>query len=117
MGDRRSSGARRATGRLLLTGALVDGKLINLGPGGFAIETGRGLRVGEYYELAVRSESGTAPAIPCGFAGRVRWCALRSTVKGPDGEVLPVYRAGFERSNAQGRSKDTGFIDFSPPST
>lgn len=117
MHERRSE-ARRPTGRLQLARGLTAGRLINLGPNGFAIETERGLPIGEYFDFAIRSGPGKGRVrLERRFAGWVRWCALTLTIRRRDGEVVPVFRAGFARDpDPQGWSKGAASIDFSPPS-
>jgi len=121
MPERRTQN-RRSTGRLPLISGLSSGRLVNLSSTGFAIETDRGLRVGEYYGFGIRrdpSDELGPTRLLCGqrFEGTVRWCTLRRT-RQVNGEVAPVFLAGFEFATTGSKStKDTGFIDFSLPAT
>gem|GEM_PF-4014758 len=121
LGERRQGG-RRAAGRLRLRSTTVTGRLLNLGPGGFGLETERGLRIGEYYAFSIRREPGGLAPRGAEFSGRVRWCALRWTVRESESEVRPVFWAGFEwriapKEISQRKAKEPHFIDFSSPST
>ena len=133
MPDRRIE-SRRATGRLPLVGGLTRGRLVNLSASGFAIETDRGLRIGEYCGFSIRRESrepgerasgGLPPtltprilAISTRFVGTVRWCSLHRTIRWTNGEVSPVFRAGVEFDpKGEKTPKDTDYIDFSLPPT
>lgn len=77
-------------------------RVINLSLGGMALETNSYLQFGRAYRLKLRGDERTLS-----LTGTVAWCSLRQTTKTPQGEVLPVYRAGlrFEALSSE-RSQD-----------
>jgi hypothetical protein len=71
----------------------ISGKVLDLGPGGMAIEAGEALRPGRQYTLTL-----TIGEHVESVAARVLWCRLSATRRLPGGDVIPVYRAGIERA-------------------
>lgn len=77
-------------------------QVINVSLGGMALETNSYLQFGRAYTL--RLEGGGQSL---SLTGTVAWCSLRQTTKSPDGEVLPVYRAGLKfEALSSDRSRD-----------
>lgn len=77
-------------------------RAINVSLGGMALETNSYLQFGRAYTLKL--EEGEQSLA---LTGTVAWCSLRKTTKSPDGDFLPVYRAGlkFEALSSE-RSRD-----------
>ncbi len=68
----------------------VDVKIVNLSLEGMAIETGRRLNVNTDY--SVRLKQGDEHLE---LTGKIVWSTLTRTVKTPEGDIKPVYRAGI----------------------
>ncbi len=68
----------------------VDVRIVNLSLEGMAIETGRRLNVNTDY--SVRLKHGDEHLE---LKGKIVWSTLTRTVKTPEGDVKPVYRAGI----------------------
>lgn len=68
-----------------------EGQVLNLSPGGMALEAESWLQVGRSYTVTLRHESETVQ-----LRGRVVWSKLGRTRKTEKGEVLPVYTSGLE---------------------
>lgn len=66
-------------------------RVINVSLGGMALETNSYLQFGRAYTLKLQGGDQCLS-----LTGTVAWCALRQTQKSPEGEILPVYRAGLE---------------------
>lgn len=85
----------------------VTARVLDLARGGFAIESSHAMRPGQRYTftLAIGEHVETLDA-------RVLWCRLRTTERQPNGEVVPVYRAGIERirplAETGGAASDSG---------
>jgi hypothetical protein len=67
----------------------VEGRVVNVGQAGFAIETLEGLSVGETYLFKVRLGEKHLR-----LSGRIQWCRLTSTASNGGDETLPIYKAG-----------------------
>lgn len=67
----------------------VEGRVVNVGQAGFAMESLQGLSVGESYLFKVRLGDKHLR-----LSGRIQWCRLTSTASGGDDEALPIYKAG-----------------------
>ncbi len=100
-----TSDDRRADPRFPLAnteirGHAADGRVLDLARGGMAIETNSALRPGHRYTftLSIGEYVETVEA-------RVLWCRLRATERRPNGDVLPVYRAGIERVRRSAQSR------------
>lgn len=92
MTEERRAQNRFPVRRSRLRSPTLKGSIINLSPGGMAIETHQSLRIGAQYHFLLDREGR-----PMRFEGRVLWCRLKGTVTGDEGDVTPVYRAGIER--------------------
>jgi hypothetical protein len=70
----------------------VVGRVIDLNGGGMSIESHAALKPGGRYSLtlSIGDHAETLEA-------RVLWCRLLATRRSPNGDVVPVYRAGIER--------------------
>jgi hypothetical protein len=66
------------------------GQLLNLARTGLALEGNVPLQIGCDYRFRVRLDQ-----VSFWATGKVRWCALRKTLKGESGDVLPVYHTGL----------------------
>jgi PilZ domain len=93
--DRRRS-RRRSAPESRLKSSVLEVRLLNLSPGGLAVESREALRIGGQYRFLLIGEPG--PAEP--FEGRVLWCRLHRTQKLDDGDIQAVFRAGIERQGA-----------------
>jgi len=77
-------------------------RVINVSLGGMALETNSYLQFGRAYTLKLEGGEQSLS-----LTGTVAWCSLRKTTKSPDGEFLPVYRAGLRFEALSGeRSRD-----------
>lgn len=66
-------------------------RVINVSLGGMALETNSYLQFGRGYTLKLEGGDRSLS-----LTGTVAWCALRETTRNPEGEILPVYRAGLK---------------------
>lgn len=75
-------------GQLILS---LDGKVLDIGIAGMAIETQS--RLAPHHRISLRLRKGSELLM---LQGRVVWCFLQGTRTNDQGETLPVYRAGIE---------------------
>lgn len=68
-----------------------EGVLIDWSAGGFAVESTLSVRVGSTYSLRWSVDGQARP-----LAAVVRWSRLCRTVTQAGGDVVPVFRTGFE---------------------
>lgn len=91
--ERALSGPHRRHKRYRTLNLLIDnpveGRVVNVGQTGFAIETLEGLSVGESYLFKVRLGDKHLR-----LPGRIQWCRLTATEAAGDSDAKPVYKAG-----------------------
>ncbi|RMG04558.1 MAG: PilZ domain-containing protein [Nitrospirae bacterium] len=68
----------------------VDAKIINMSLEGMAIETTRRLNINSDYSVRLRHEDQHLE-----LKGKVVWSTLSRTEKTPDGDIVPIYKAGI----------------------
>jgi hypothetical protein len=68
-----------------------DGKVLNLSDQGLALEVPSWCQVGKTYPVTLSRDLDRLT-----LQGRIAWCKLSGTRKGPGGESRPVYLAGIE---------------------
>lgn len=67
----------------------VVGRVVNVGQGGLAIESPKGLSVGQTYIFKIRLGEKHMR-----LAGRIQWCRLTATRSAGEEEAKPVYKSG-----------------------
>lgn len=67
----------------------VEGRVVNVGQGGLALESPTGLAVGQTYIFKIRLGEKYMR-----LAGRIQWCRLTATRADGDSEARPVYKTG-----------------------
>ena len=91
--ERALKGPNRRHKRYITQSLLIDnpvqGRVVNVGQNGFAIETLEGLSVGESYLFKVRLGDKHLR-----LPGRIQWCRLTATEFDGDSDAQPVYKAG-----------------------
>lgn len=91
--QRALKGPNRRHKRYITQSLLIDnpvqGRVVNVGQTGFAIETLEGLSVGESYLFKVRLGDKHLR-----LPGRIQWCRLTGTEIDGDDEAKPIYKAG-----------------------
>ncbi len=70
----------------------ASGQVLDLSRDGMAIESHQAVRPGRRYTFTLTIGDHVET-----LAARVLWCRLQTTRRLPNGDVLPVYRAGIER--------------------
>ena len=80
---------KRYRTQILLIDNPVAGRVVNVGQAGFAIETLKGLAVGESYLFKVRLRDKHLR-----LPGRIQWCRLTTTGFAGDSDAKPVFKAG-----------------------
>ncbi len=72
----------------------LDVKILNMSVEGMAVESRRMLGINKDYTIRVNHKGETLD-----LEGTVLWSTLSRTVKLPDGDIVPVYRAGIKFKN------------------
>jgi hypothetical protein len=92
--ERAFKGPSRRHKRFRTQSLLIDnpvaGRVLNVGQGGLAVETLKGLSVGESYHFKVRLGEKHLR-----LSGRIQWCRLTAAEAAEDSTAPPVYRAGI----------------------
>ena len=91
-GSERRSDRRFPIANTEFSSPSVSGRVLDIHRDGMAIESHSALRPGRGYTLTLRIGTHVET-----LEARVLWCRLLSTERLPNGDVVPVYRAGIAR--------------------
>ncbi len=79
----------------------IVGRVLDINRNGMSIESHTAMRPGSRYTLtlSIGDHAETLEA-------QVLWCRLLATRRSPNGDVIPIYRAGIARVRPQSRRDD-----------